>query len=87
MHIGVAYADTLKQVWLKLDAPDGCTVHEAIERSGLLAQFPMIDLETQKVGIYGKITRLDAKVSDGDRVEIYRPIVAEIDTGEDEDDD
>ncbi|MBK1699355.1 RnfH family protein [Thiococcus pfennigii] len=87
MHIGVAYADTLKQVWLKLDVPDACTVREAIERSGLLAQFPMIDLEAQKVGIHGKIVRLDARVADGDRVEIYRPIVAEIDTGDDEDDD
>jgi putative ubiquitin-RnfH superfamily antitoxin RatB of RatAB toxin-antitoxin module len=77
MHIGVAYADTLKQVWLKLDVPDGCTVREAIGHSGLLEQFPMIDLETQPVGIFGKLTGLDARVTDGARIEIYRPIVAD----------
>ncbi len=77
MHIGVAYADSYKQLWLKLDVPDGSTVQEAIERSGLLDQFPGLDLQTQPVGIFGKITRLDAKVHDGDRVEIYRRIVAD----------
>lgn len=77
MHIGVAYADKFKHVWLKLDVPDGCTVREAIERSGLLAQFPELDLDNQAVGVFGKITRLDAKLADGERVEIYRPITAD----------
>jgi len=77
MNVGVAYADKFKKVWLKLEVPDGSTVREAIECSGLLAQFPDIDLETQRVGIFGKITRLTAKVSEGDRVEIYRDITAD----------
>lgn len=84
MHIGVAYADSYKQVWLKLDVPDGSTVREAIERSGLLEQFPHIDLETQPVGIFGKVTQLDAQISEGCRVEIYRPIVANPDSEADE---
>jgi len=77
MNVGVAYADKFKKVWLKLEVPNGSTVREAIEHSGLLAQFPDIDLETQRVGIFGKITRLTAKVAEGDRVEIYRDITAD----------
>lgn len=80
MHIGVAYADKFKRSWLNLDVPDGSTVREAIEHSGLLKQFPDIDLTTQRVGVFGKFTRLDARVKDGDRVEIYRPITADPDT-------
>lgn len=82
MHIGVAYADKFKQTWLKLDVPEGSTVQEAILRSGLLSQFPEIDLERNKVGIFGKIVRLDTPLEDGNRVEIYRPITADPETVE-----
>ncbi|WP_295884850.1 RnfH family protein [uncultured Thiohalocapsa sp.] len=80
MHIGVAYADKFKRTWLTLDVPDGCTVREAIEHAGLLKQYPDIDLDRQRVGIFGKLTKPDAKVKDGDRVEIYRPITADPET-------
>jgi uncharacterized protein len=76
MNVGVAYADKFKKVWLRLEVPDGSTVQEAIEHSGLLTQFPEIDLDAQKVGIFGKLCKLTAKVKDGDRVEIYRDITA-----------
>jgi putative ubiquitin-RnfH superfamily antitoxin RatB of RatAB toxin-antitoxin module len=82
MNIGVAYADKFKKLWLKLEVPDGSTVREAIDHSGLLAQFPEIDLATQEVGIFGKVVKLDTRVSDGDRVEIYRPITADPETVE-----
>ena len=82
MNIGVAYSDRFKQVWLKLDVADGCTVLQAIEQSGILVQFPEIDLEQQKVGIFGKLTSLDAKLEEGNRVEIYRPITADPETVE-----
>jgi putative ubiquitin-RnfH superfamily antitoxin RatB of RatAB toxin-antitoxin module len=82
MNIGVAYADKFKQVWLKLDVPEGATVKEAIEISGLLTQFPEIDLNKQKVGIFGKLTKLDAKLEEGTRIEIYRPITADPETVE-----
>jgi hypothetical protein len=55
-------------------------VREAIERAGLLEQYPDIDLDSQRIGIFGKFTKPDAKVKDGDRVEIYRPITADPDT-------
>lgn len=77
MNVGVAYADKFKQVWLKLEVPDGCTVRDAIEHSRILDQFPEINLERQKVGIFGKVTRLEAKVEEGVRVEIYREITAD----------
>jgi hypothetical protein len=82
MHIGVAYADKFKQTWLKLDVPEGSTVRDAILRSGLLQQFPEIDLACNKVGIFGKLVRLDAALAEGNRVEIYRPITADPETVE-----
>ncbi|MCG7901366.1 MAG: RnfH family protein [Candidatus Thiodiazotropha lotti] len=77
MNIGVAYADKFKQLWLKLEVPDGSTVMQAIEKSGLLEQFPEIDLSHQKVGIFGKIAKLDAVVEEGSRIEVYREITAD----------
>jgi putative ubiquitin-RnfH superfamily antitoxin RatB of RatAB toxin-antitoxin module len=77
MNVGVAYASNKKHVWLKLEVPDGSTVQEVISLSGLLKQFPEIDLDNQKVGIFGKLTKLDTVVEDGNRIEIYRPITAD----------
>jgi putative ubiquitin-RnfH superfamily antitoxin RatB of RatAB toxin-antitoxin module len=82
MNVGVAYADKFKKAWLKLEVPDGSTVRDAIEHSGLLTRFPDIDLDSQRVGTFGKLTRLTAKVSEGDRVEIYRDITADPETVE-----
>ena len=74
MNVGVAFAKHGTQVWMKIDVPDGCTVQQVIERSGLLERFPEIDLDVNKVGIFGSVAKLNAPVKDGDRVEIYRPI-------------
>jgi putative ubiquitin-RnfH superfamily antitoxin RatB of RatAB toxin-antitoxin module len=82
MHIGVSYADKFKQTWLKLDVPEGSTVHDAILRSGLLEQFPEIDLGRNAVGIFGKLVKLDTPLQEGNRVEIYRPITADPETVE-----
>lgn len=77
MNVGVAYADKFKQVWLKLEVPDDSNIREAIQHSGILAQFPDIDLESQKVGVFGKLVKLNAKVEEGARIEIYREITAD----------
>ena len=77
MKIGVAYASPTRQAWLSVELPDGATVKDAIERSGVLKQFPEIDLEQQKVGVFSKVCKLDAVLADGDRVEIYRPIICD----------
>lgn len=94
MNVGVCYAEADRQVWLRLETPDGSTVEQTIRNSGLLRQFPEIDLSRQKVGIFGKLVKLDAPVKEGDRIEIYRPITADPQTvrrrrigDEDEDDD
>lgn len=77
MQIGVAYSEPGQQVWLTIEVPDASTVRDAIDRSGLLAQFPHIDLEVHKVGIFGRLAKLDAALKPGDRVEIYRAIIAD----------
>jgi hypothetical protein len=77
MQIGVAYSETSSQIWLTIEVPDDSTVRAAIERSGILRQFPTIDLGTQKVGIFGRLVKLDAPLRPGDRVEIYRPITCD----------
>ena len=77
MQIGVAYSEPSNQIWLTIEVPDDSTVRAAIERSGILRQFPAIDLETQKVGIFGRLVKLDAPLRPGDRVEIYRPITCD----------
>ena len=77
MKIGIAYASTRRQVWLTIEVPEGATIGDAIERSGILQQFPEIYLEQQKVGVFSKIAKLDAALTDGDRVEIYRPITCD----------
>jgi putative ubiquitin-RnfH superfamily antitoxin RatB of RatAB toxin-antitoxin module len=55
----------------------GSTLHDAIEQSGVLRQFPEIDLAQCRVGIFGKIKPLDTELRDRDRVEIYRPLIAD----------
>lgn len=77
MQISVAYAEPAGQTWLRIEVPEDSTVEEAIIRSGILSQFPHIDLTTQTVGIFGKLARLDAGLRAGDRIEIYRAIIAD----------
>jgi len=77
MHVGVSYALKEKQVWLEIKIPEGSTVNDAINASGVLDLFPDINLDEQKVGIFGKLTKLNNKLNDGDRVEIYRMITAD----------
>ena len=93
MQIAVAYANSVKKYWLRLEVPDQCTVAEGIERSGILKLCPDIDLKTQKIGVFGKVTKADSPLHPGDRVEIYRAIVCDPakvprrNQGEDNDDD
>jgi putative ubiquitin-RnfH superfamily antitoxin RatB of RatAB toxin-antitoxin module len=77
MNVGVCYAEADRQVWLRLETPDGSSVEQAIRHSGILHRFPEIDLKVQKVGIFGKLVKLDAAVREGDRIEIYRAITAD----------
>jgi putative ubiquitin-RnfH superfamily antitoxin RatB of RatAB toxin-antitoxin module len=92
MQVGIAYSEAGQQIWLTIEVPDESTAREAIERSGILKSFPTIDLETQKVGVFGKLVKPDAPLKAGDRVEIYRAITCDPQTvprrdGAGEDDD
>lgn len=77
MNVGVCYAEAERQTWLRLEVPNNSTVQQAIELSGMLQHYPNINLDAQKVGIFGKLTKLDAPLKEGDRVEIYRKITAD----------
>lgn len=77
MQVAVAYADPVQQVWLRIEVAEDATLEQAIIQSGLLRQFPEIDLTERQVGIFGKLAKLDAPLKPGDRVEIYRPIIAD----------
>lgn len=77
MQIGIAYSEPGQQIWLNIEVPDTATVQDAIDRSGILKQFPHIDLSAQKVGVFGKLAKLDAALRPGDRVEIYRAIICD----------
>lgn len=74
MNVGIAYAKPSTQIWKNLEVPDGATVREVIEQSGLLIQFPEIDLKVNKVGVFGAVAKLDRPLKEGERVEIYRAI-------------
>lgn len=82
MIVGICYAKAARQLWINIEVPDNATIQDAITLSGVLEKFPEIDLSEQKVGIFGKVSKLDTKLSAGDRVEIYRPITADPDTVE-----
>lgn len=77
IRVEVVYALAHRQKVVSLDLPEGTTVKEAIEASGLLVEFPEIDLTKNKLGIWNKLSKPDAVLRDKDRVEIYRPLIAD----------
>lgn len=77
MIIEIAYALEKKQTLLSLDVEEGTTLKQAIELSNILTAYPQIDLSKDKTGIFGKIAKLDTVLREKDRVEIYRPLIAD----------
>ena len=77
MTVEVAYALPEKQTLLSLQVPVNTTVMQAVERSGILALHPEIDLARQKLGIFGRLAKPSETLLPGDRVEIYRPLKAD----------
>lgn len=75
--VEVAYAASDRQKLVTIKVPCNSTVEVAIEKSGLLAEFPEIDLSINKVGIFAKACKLDTPLREKDRVEIYRPLIAD----------
>ena len=75
--IEVAYALPDKQIIIPVLVTKGISVKEAIELSGVLTKFEGIDLSSNLVGIFGKLTSLDKTLRNLDRIEIYRPLAAD----------
>ena len=72
--VEVAHARPERQLILVVEVPSGATLEQAIRASGILEQFPDIELAGSKVGVFGK---LSDTLHEGDRVEIYRPLIAD----------
>lgn len=77
IHVEVLYAHTHKADLVRVNLPQGSTLQQALEASGLLQKHPEIDLSTNKVGVFGKLCKADAVLRDRDRVEVYRPLIAD----------
>jgi putative ubiquitin-RnfH superfamily antitoxin RatB of RatAB toxin-antitoxin module len=77
IRVEVAYARPDVQTIIQVMVEEEATIRDAIVRSGILERFPEIDLDSAKVGIFGKLSKLDSSVRAKDRVEIYRPLIAD----------
>jgi putative ubiquitin-RnfH superfamily antitoxin RatB of RatAB toxin-antitoxin module len=77
IHVDVVYACPGQQKVVRVSVREGASVREAIEMSGLRDTFPEIDLDKNKLGIWNKLAKADALLRDRDRVEIYRPLIAD----------
>ncbi|MDH5612265.1 MAG: RnfH family protein [Gammaproteobacteria bacterium] len=77
INIEVAYAEPDKQLILPVNVDLGTTVGGAIVQSGIMMKFPDLDIENSKVGIFGKAVAMTTVLQDADRVEIYRPLIAD----------
>lgn len=76
IHVEVVYARPDEQVLLALEVERGATVEQVIQRSGITERCPEVGRTPPRVGISGRRTMLEAEVRDGDRIEIYRPLIA-----------
>jgi putative ubiquitin-RnfH superfamily antitoxin RatB of RatAB toxin-antitoxin module len=77
MKISISFADPDRPTWRHLEVADGTTIEQAIVQSGLLAEYKRIDLAHNKVGIFGRLKPLDTPLAEGDRIEIYLPLVVD----------
>jgi putative ubiquitin-RnfH superfamily antitoxin RatB of RatAB toxin-antitoxin module len=79
IKVEVAYALPEKQRIIALDVNEGCTVFEAVEQSGIDKQFADLDISTAKMGVFAKavLKPREEQLHEGDRVEIYRPLIAD----------
>ena len=77
LNVEVCYALAEKQILIPVRLPAGATLQQALERSGILEKHPEIDLKKNKFGIFAKLSKLDSALRDRDRIEIYRPLIAD----------
>lgn len=75
--VEIVFAKPGEQLLEQLSVAADATVESVIRQSGMLERYPEIDLAVNKVGVFGKAAPLTAKLHDGDRIEIYRPLIAD----------
>lgn len=75
--VEVAYALPTEQLIVPVNVQDGASAEQAIQASGILNKFPEIDLSVNKIGVFGKLTKLESPLRHLDRVEIYRTLIAD----------
>lgn len=74
--VNVVYATLSQQKMFEVKCNQGDSIKNVIEASGILHEYPEIDLSINQVGIFNQIKKLQSAVDDGDRIEIYRPLIA-----------
>ena len=77
INIEIAYALPERYYLKSFQVDEGITVQTAITQSGILSQFTEIDLSTNKIGIFSRPIKLTDVLKEGDRIEIYRPLLAD----------
>lgn len=77
ISVEVVYPLPQKQEIFTVRLAAGASVRQAIEASGVLQKYPEIDLSKNKLGVFAKMAKPDAVLRDKDRVEIYRPLIAD----------
>ncbi|MFU8895998.1 MAG: RnfH family protein [Gammaproteobacteria bacterium] len=77
IQVEVAFARPERQLILEVEVPAGTTAIEAVRLSGIEEQFPEIDLARNRLGVFGKLCKADRLLHAGDRVEVYRPLLAD----------
>jgi putative ubiquitin-RnfH superfamily antitoxin RatB of RatAB toxin-antitoxin module len=77
INVEVAYALPEKQIIRAVNVDIGTTAGAAIVQSGIMMDFPELELEEAKIGVFGKATAMTTVLNEGDRVEIYRPLIAD----------
>ncbi|TDR18416.1 RnfH family protein [Marinicella litoralis] len=75
--VEVIFATLDQQDLIEVSVEEGATIETCIEKSGVLLKFPEIDLSQYKVGIFSQVKPINHLVKSGDRIEIYRPLIAD----------
>lgn len=77
IRIEVIYPLPHEQLLLKAEVPEGASIRDGIRASGVLERYPELNLDTLEAGIFGKLAKLDTPLRAQDRIEIYRPLIAD----------
>jgi hypothetical protein len=77
LRIEVVYPLPHEQLILTAQVPEGATLRDGIQASGVLGRYPELTLDSLEAGVFGKLAKLDTPLRERDRIEIYRPLIAD----------